>query len=253
MCGVVGVYGYDFVAQDVYDGLVTLQHRGQAAAGIVTYDGKFHTRKDYGLVKDVFHARHMANLQGYAGIGHTRYATIGTGDVAEVQPFLGPAPFGVALAHNGNLFNSHELKKEIFEKDHRLVNSDSDGEVLLNMFTKALTKQNADEIQASHIWEAVKSVYARSKGAYSVVGYIARQGMFAFRDPLGIRPLVFGKRERGLQTEYIFASESVTLDILGFEFVGDVQAGEAVFIDEKTRTVKRKQISKKKAAHCAFE
>ena len=253
MCGVLGIYGHDYVAQDVYDGLVTLQHRGQDAAGIMTYNGRFHVRKDYGLVKDVFRTRHMERLQGYVGIGHTRYATIGTGDVEEIQPFLGSAPFGVALAHNGNLFNSHELKEEIFRKDHRLVNSDSDGEVLLNMLTKALTKQDADVIEATHIWKAVKSVYDRSKGAYSVVGYIAQQGMFAFRDPHGIRPLVFGKRESGLQTEYIFASESVTLDAIAFEFIDDVGAGEAIFIDEKTRKVHRKRLLNKKHTPCAFE
>jgi len=253
MCGLVGIFGHNYVAQDVYDGLVTLQHRGQDAAGIATYDNKFHVRKDFGLVKDVFHTRHMQMLTGHVGIGHTRYATIGTGDVAEVQPFLGPAPFGVILAHNGNLFNSHELKKEIFEKDHRLVNSDSDGEVLLNMFTKALTKQNADHLKAEHIWKAVSSVYDRSKGAYSVVAYIAQQGMVGFRDPHGIRPLLFGKRVVNGKTDYIFASESVTLDILGFEFVDDVQAGEAIFIDEKTREVHRKKIVNKTHTPCLFE
>ncbi len=253
MCGLIGIYGHDFIAQDLYDGLVTLQHRGQDAAGIATYDGKFHIRKDYGLVKDVFHTRHMRRLQGYAGVGHTRYATIGTGDIEEIQPFLGPAPFGVVLAHNGNLFNSHELKKELFDKDHRMVNSDSDGEVLLNLFTKALTKQNADVLKPQHIWKAVESVYKRSKGAYSVVSYIGRQGMVAFRDPHGIRPLVFGKRTVGLTTEYIFASESVTLDILGFELIGDVGAGEAVFISEGDRKVHRKKIANQTHTPCVFE
>src|SRR3989338_3612476 len=126
MCGIVGVYGHDYVAQDVYDGLVTLQHRGQDAAAIVTFDGKFRVRKDFGLVREVFHTRHMRRLTGYAGIGFTRYATMGTGALEEVQPFIGPAPYGVVTAMNGNIFNAHELKKELFEKDHRLVNSDSD-------------------------------------------------------------------------------------------------------------------------------
>lgn len=253
MCGLVGVFGHEYVAQDIYDGLVTLQHRGQDAAGIVTYDGKFRERKAYGLVKDVFHTRHMRNLTGHVGVGHTRYATIGTGDVSEVQPFIGSAPFGVMLAHNGNLFNSHDLKKEIFEKDHRMVNSESDGEVLLNLFTKALTKQNADKLEAKHIWKAVKSVYERSKGAYSVVSYIAKQGMVAFRDPHGIRPLVFGKRVDGKKIDYIFASESVTLDILGYEYVDDVAAGEAIFIDENTREVHRKKLTNKTHTPCMFE
>ncbi len=254
MCGIVGIYGHDYIAQDVYDGMVTLQHRGQDAAGIMTYDGdKFRNKKDFGLVKEIFHTRHMKRLIGYVGLGHTRYATIGTGDPEEIQPFLGSAPYGVMLIHNGNLFNSHELKKEIFEKDHRMVNSESDGEVLLNMFTKALTRQNADKLEPEHIWQAVESVYKRAKGAYSVLTYIARQGFVAYRDPKGIRPMVFGRREVGLKTEYIFASESVTLDILGYEMIGDVGAGEAVFIDEETRTVHRKQIRNEVASPCAFE
>lgn len=253
MCGIIGIYGYDYVAQEVYDGLITLQHRGQDAAGIATYDGKFHIRKDFGLVRDVFHTRHMKTLTGYVGLGHTRYATIGTGDVGEIQPFLGPAPYGVIMMHNGNLYNSYELKQEIFEKDHRLVNSDSDGEVLLNIFTKALTNQEAKKLQPKHIWKAVESVYKRARGGYSVVAYIAKQGLVAFRDPHGIRPLIFGKREIGLQTEYIVASESVTLDILGFEIIDDVGHGEAIFIDEKNRKVYRKKVGPKKFAPCVFE
>ncbi len=254
MCGIVGIYGQDYVAQDIYDALITLQHRGQDAAGIVTFDGKFHVRKDFGLVKEVFHTRHMQKLTGYAGVGFTRYATIGTGAIDEVQPFIGPAPYGVVITHNGNLFNSHELKKEIFEKDHRLVNSDSDGEVLLNIFTKALTNQNPKNgIKPEHIWKAVESVYKRAHGAYSVISYIAKQGMVAFRDPYGIRPMLFGKRQNGLTTEYIFASESVTLDILGFEFIDDIKPGEAVFIEESTRKLYRKKIANKPHIPCIFE
>ena len=253
MCGIVGIYGYDYVAQDIYDGLVTLQHRGQDAAGIATFDGKFHARKDIGLVRDVFHTRHMHNLTGYAGIGFNRYSTFGTGSVDETQPFIGPAPFGVAIVFNGNIFNAYDLKKEIFEKDHRLVNSNSDGEVLLNIFTKALTKQNPDKLKPEHVWKAVESVYKRARGAYSVISYVAKQGMIAFRDPHGIRPLIFGKRLSGLNTEYIFASESVTLDILGFEYISDVGNGEAIFIDETTRKVYRKKILPKKFAPCLFE
>lgn len=253
MCGVLGIYGHDSVAQDVYDGLVTLQHRGQDAAGIITYDGKFRVCKDFGLVRDIFHTRDMRRLTGYVGIGHTRYATIGTGALEEVQPFFGPSPFGIMLAHNGNVFNAHELKKEIFKYDHRLVNSDSDGEVLLNIFSKALTKLNVSKIGPEQVWKAVQSVYDRAKGAYSVVTYLGNQGMVAFRDPHGIRPLVFGKRQNGLNTDYIFASESVTLDILGFELIGDVGPGEAIFIDEDTREVFRKSIDKKKHTPCAFE
>ncbi|MBU1151799.1 amidophosphoribosyltransferase, partial [Patescibacteria group bacterium] len=197
--------------------------------------------------------RHMKQLSGYVSIGHTRYATIGAGSSNDAQPFLGQAPFGVALAHNGNVFNSAELKKELFEKDHRMVNSDCDAEVILNLFTKALTKQNADKLKPMHIWKAIESVYKRAKGSYSVVAYIAKHGMVAFRDPHGIRPLVFGKRENGLTTDYMFASESVTLDIVGFETICDVGPGEAIFIDEETRTVHRKNIMPKTHIPCIFE
>lgn len=254
MCGILGIYGHDYVAQDVYDGLLTLQHRGQDSAGMITYDGaKFHVRKELGLVKDVFLERHMKRLQGYAAIGHTRYATFGGLGAEDAQPFLGQSPFGVVLGHNGNVFNSYELKKELFEKDHRLINSNCDAEIILNIFSKSLSKQNVDKLKPEHIWEAVTGVHKRSKGAYSVVTYIAHQGMVAFRDPHGIRPLLFGKRENGAKTDYAFASESVTLDILGFELIGDVEAGEAVFIDEDTREVHRKQLSSKTHIPCIFE
>lgn len=253
MCGLVGILGHDYVAQDMYDALVTLQHRGQDAAGMITYDGRFHVRKDFGLVRDIFHTRHMKRLQGYAAVGHTRYPTIGENVLEDVQPFLGPAPFGVVLAHNGNVYNAPELRDEIFTKDHRLVNSDCDAEVLLNLLTKALTKQNPDHLKPMHVWKAVKSVYERARGAYSTVAYVAKQGMIAFRDPYGVRPLLMGKRTIGLATDYIFASESVTLDILGFELIGDVGAGEAVFIDEKDRKVYRKKLTKKTQVPCIFE
>lgn len=254
MCGIVGIFGHDYIAQDLYDAMVTLQHRGQDASGMMTYDGtNFHMRKELGLVRDVFHTRHMQKLTGYVGIGHTRYATFGGGNVENSQPFLGQAPFGVMLAHNGNLFNAYDLKKELFEKDHRLVNSDNDAEVVLNMFTKALTNQDAKNMKPENIWKAIESVYKRSKGAYSVVTYIARHGMIAFRDPHGIRPLLFGKRVNGLTTDYMFASESISLDILGFEFVSDVGPGEAIFIEEKTRKVYRKKIMTKTLTPCIFE
>ncbi|KKQ71658.1 MAG: amidophosphoribosyltransferase, amidophosphoribosyltransferase [Candidatus Peregrinibacteria bacterium GW2011_GWC2_39_14] len=258
MCGVVGIFGNDYVAQDVYDALICMQHRGQDAAGMVTYDGAaFHTQKDLGLVHDVFHTRHMQKLLGYAAVGHTRYSTFGGRTVEETQPFIGQSPFGVALAHNGNVFNSYDLKKELFEKDQRLVNSNNDAEVILNLFTKSLSKQlhkkSSPNLNSKIISEAVKSVFERSRGAYSVVSYIAKQGMVAFRDPHGIRPLLFGKRQNGLVTDYIFASESIVLDILGFEFIDDVKAGEVVFIDEKTRTVHRTKVMPKTLTPCIFE
>ena len=253
MCGVIGIFGNQYVAQDIYDGLLTLQHRGQDATGIITYDGSvFHTKKGLGLVKDVFHTKNMMRLQGNVGIGHTRYSTIGSGGAEDAQPFLSHAFFGIALAHNGNLFNSHFLKKELFEKDHRLVNSDCDAEVILNVFSKALTRQKIEKLKFEHLCKAVKSVFDRSKGAYSVVSYIAKHGMVAFRDPHGIRPLIMGKRKTGLYEDYIFASESVTLDILGFEVVRDVKPGEIIWIDEDKK-VHSKVLTNKAQNPCIFE
>lgn len=257
MCGVLGIISNSPVAQDIYDGLTTLQHRGQDACGMMTYSNKFHIRKGIGLVRDVFHTRHMRDLLGNAGIGHTRYSTIGSGGENDAQPFLGQSPFGVILAHNGNVFNSPELKKELFEKDHRMVNSDCDAEIILNLFTKALTKalraKKSHRIKPEHIWKSVESVYKRAKGAYSVVGYIAGQGMFAFRDPHGIRPLLFGKRMQGLTPDYIFASESVSLNLLGFEQMKDVGPGQAIYIEDKGKKVHRKDIQVKKHIPCIFE
>jgi len=254
MCGVLGIFGNDYVAQDVYDALITLQHRGQDATGMITFDGKqFHTKKGVGLVKDVFHTRDMLRLKGNAGVGHTRYSTVGGGGAEDAQPFYTKVFFGVMMAHNGNLFNVYDLKKELWEKDHRFVNSSCDVEVILEVFTKALTKQRINKIlKFDHLCKATKSVFKRAQGAYSVVAYIAKHGMIAFRDPHGIRPLIMGKRKTGLLDEYIFASESVTLDVLGFEFVRDVKAGELIWIDEE-RKVHSKVLSNKKHTPCIFE
>ena len=254
MCGVLGIFSHKYVAQEIYDGLISLQHRGQDATGITTYDGQsFNTKKGLGLVKDVFHTKNMMRLKGNVGIGHTRYSTIGSGGANDAQPFLSHAFYGIMMAHNGNLFNSHELKQELFEKDKRLVNSDCDAEVLLNVFSKALTKQRVEgELKFEHVCKAVTSVFDRSKGAYSVVSYIAKHGMIAFRDPHGIRPLIMGKRTVGLYDDYIFTSEKVVLDILGFEMVRDVKAGEVVWIDED-RNVHSEVLTNKKHTPCIFE
>jgi len=254
MCGVIGIFGNQYVAQDMYDGLITLQHRGQDATGMITYDGKqFHTRKGLGLVKDVYHTRDMMRLQGNAAIGHTRYSTIGGGGVEDAQPFYTKVFFGVMMAHNGNLFNAKDLKKELFEKDHRLVNSNCDVEVILDVFTKGLTNQRIkNNLKFESLCKGAKSVFKRAKGGYSVVAYIAKHGMVAFRDPHGIRPLLFGKRKSGLYEDYIFCSESVTLDILGFEYIRDVKAGEVIWIDENKK-IHAKVLTNKKHTPCIFE
>ena len=234
MCGIVGIVGKYPVNQALYDGLTVLQHRGQDAAGIVTVDNNtLRLRKANGLVKDVFEARHMQRLAGNIGIGHVRYPTAGSSSTAEAQPFYVNSSFGIALAHNGNLTNSHTLKEEIFRVARRHVNTTSDSEVLLNVLAHELHNTGVMELQAEHIFRAVANVHRKVKGGYAVVALIIGHGLLAFRDPNGIRPLVMGKRETALGTEYMVASESVALDADGFTVLRDVSPGEAVYITEQ--------------------
>jgi amidophosphoribosyltransferase len=233
MCGIIGIVGHSEVNQALYDGLTVLQHRGQDAAGIMTcdQDGKFFLRKDNGLVKDVFHTRHMLRLKGHMGIGHIRYPTAGCSSSAESQPFYVNSPFGIALAHNGNLTNTKILKEELFQTDRRHLNTGSDSEVLLNILAHELQTSSQLKPQAQDIFNAVKQVHRRCRGAYAAVAMIAGVGVMAFRDPYGIRPVVIGKRDTEKGTEYVVASESVAVDTLDFELVRDVEPGECVFID----------------------
>jgi amidophosphoribosyltransferase len=234
MCGIVGIVGKYPVNQALYDGLTVLQHRGQDAAGIVTVDNNtLRLRKANGLVKDVFETRHMQRLSGNIGIGHVRYPTAGSSSTAEAQPFYVNSPFGIALAHNGNLTNSHILKEEIFRIARRHVNTTSDSEVLLNVLAHELHNSGVMELQPEHIFRAVANVHRKVKGGYAVVALIIGHGLLAFRDPNGIRPLVMGKRETKLGTEYMVASESVALDADGFTVLRDVSPGEAVYITEQ--------------------
>ena len=252
MCGIIGIIENNPVAQDIFDGLTVLQHRGQDSAGMMTFDKHFHLKKGIGLVRDVFHTRNMLRLKGNMGIGHVRYPTAGSNDAAEAQPFYVNSPFGLALIHNGNLTNYDELKQEMLKKDLRYLDTKSDSELLLNVFARSLRLVNAMVLTPEKIFEAMEMVFKRLKGSYSVLALIADYGMVAFRDPYGIRPLSFGKRKKDLMDEYIFASESVAIDTLGFEFDSDVQPGEVVFIDTQ-RKVHRKQIVKKHWAPCIFE
>jgi amidophosphoribosyltransferase len=234
MCGLIGVVARSPVNQLLYDGLQVLQHRGQDAAGIVTADGdNFQMHKGSGLVRDVFRTRNMRYLSGNAGIAHCRYPTAGSASsFAEAQPMYVNSPFGIVLAHNGNLTNAEQLKHELFRQDLRHVNTDSDSEILLNVLAHELQEACTDyKLDSDAIFAAVAGVHRRIKGAYAVVAMIAGYGLLAFRDPYGIRPLVFGvaRTERG--PEYLVASESVALDAMGFEMVRDVAPGEAVFID----------------------
>ena len=254
MCGIVGIFSQDSANQSLYDGLTVLQHRGQDAAGIVTSDGhRLCMRKDNGLVRDVFHTRHMLGLEGNMGIGHVRYPTAGCDSRSEAQPFYVNSPFGVALGHNGNLTNSLELQKELFRDDLRHLNTNSDSEVLLNVFAHELHGLLHHQPGPQDIFKAVAAVHKRVKGAYAVVALIVGQGILAFRDPYGIRPLIYGNRDTVKGPEHMVASESVALDVLGFEVVRDVAPGEAIFIDMQGNVHSQQCADKTQTSPCIFE
>lgn len=255
MCGIVGIYAYSPVNQDLYDALTILQHRGQDAAGIVTEDqGRFFLRKSNGMVKDTFTYDHMVHLTGNSGLGHVRYPTAGSSSCAESQPLYVNSPYGIVLAHNGNLTNQDELTEEIFRTDLRHVNTNSDSEVLLNVFAHELHKLEKMKISADDIFAAMKQLYTRCRGAYAVVSMISGYGMIGFRDPNGIRPLIYGKRTNTEgKTEYMLASESVALDALGFETVRDVKPGEVIYIDQNGTLHSQICVEERPHAPCIFE
>jgi len=242
------------VAPDIYDALTVLQHRGQDAAGIVTCeDGRFSQHKGEGLVRDVFRQQHMQRLTGHMGVGHVRYPTAGSSGPELAQPFYVNSPYGIALAHNGNLTNSEALTRELFQDDLRHLATDSDSEVLLNIFAHELQTLGKLSPRADDIFKAVEAVHRRCRGGYAVVGLVVNYGILGFRDPHGIRPLVIGSREREGATEYMIASESVALDVLGFTLVGDVAPGEAIFIDQAGNLHRRQCAQEAKLFPCIFE
>lgn len=254
MCGIIGIVGKCSVNQALYDGLTMLQHRGQDAAGIVTCENnRLYLRKNNGLVRDVFHTRHMLNLRGNMGIGHVRYPTAGCESSAEAQPFYVNSPYGITLAHNGNLTNAEKLKKDLFLEDLRHINTDSDSEILLNIFAHELHKLNKLRINHEDIFEAVRGVHKRCRGGYAVVAMITGYGIVAFRDPYGIRPVVFGKRDTAAGTEYLVASESVVIDVLGFELIRDIAPGEAIFITAEGQLYTRQCADNPIYSPCIFE
>lgn len=254
MCGIIGIVAKSPVAQALYDGLTVLQHRGQDAAGIMTCDdGRLNLRKDNGLVRDVFQPQHMLRLTGNTGIGHVRYPTAGCASSAEAQPFYVNSPYGIALAHNGNLTNATQLQEEVFREDLRHINTNSDSEILLNVFAHELQRCGKLHIGHDDIFDAVVGVHRRVRGAYAVVAMIPGNGLIAFRDPHGIRPLVVGKRETPVGDEYVVASESVAIDALSFSLMRDVEPGEAVFIDQQGRFHARQCADTPKYAPCIFE
>ena len=254
MCGIVGIVSHQNVNQELYDALTVLQHRGQDAAGIVTCDhGRLHLRKDNGLTRDVFTSEQMMKLKGTMGIAHARYPTAGCSSSSGAQPFDVNSPFGVSQAHNGNLTNTAILKKELFIQDQRHLNTNSDSEVLLNIFAHELQQLGKLDLNEDDIFKAVKGVHRRCKGAYAVVIMIPNIGIIGFRDPHGIRPIVFGERKTEQGSEFMIASESVALDVLGFELTRDIKPGEAVYIEESGKLHTRLCSEKTDHCPCIFE
>jgi len=232
MCGVVGIVAHQPVNQAIYDALTVLQHRGQDAAGIVTSDDQgLHVRKGNGLVRDVFHHRHMLRLAGNVGMGHVRYPTSGGAQSSEAQPFYVNSPYGICLAHNGNLTNYEALAEHLMVEDRRHLSTHSDSEVLLNVFAHELQTRANGKPTPAQVFDAVAAVHRRCSGGYAVVAMIIGYGIVAFRDPNGIRPLIMGKRSAAEGDDYMVASESVALDVLQFQIMRDIQPGECVFIE----------------------
>jgi amidophosphoribosyltransferase len=252
MCGIVGVVSHSPVNQLIYDALLLLQHRGQDAAGIVTQqERKFFMHKAKGMVRDVFRTRNMRSLPGNCGLGQVRYPTAGNAfSEEEAQPFYVNAPFGIVLVHNGNLTNAHALKAELFNTDHRHINTESDSEVLLNVLAHEIERTTRGlPLQPADLFVAVRNVHQRVKGSYAVIALIAGHGVLAFRDPFGIRPLCLGSSEGST----LLASESVALEGTGFQFLRNVDPGEAVFVDLTGKVHAQQCADKPQLNPCIFE
>ena len=255
MCGIVGIVGKHYVNQALYDALTVLQHRGQDAAGIATCDedGRFFLHKDNGLVRDVFDEREMRRLVGCFGIGHVRYPTAGTSSAAEAQPLYVNSPYGIALAHNGNLTNSDELIRDIYASDLRHINTRSDSEALLNVFAHELQRQAQLRPNPDAIFTAVAATHRRVRGAYAVVAMISGYGLVAFRDPFAIRPVIYGVRDSEDGLEYMIASESVALESQGYSIVRDLEPGECLIITADGNVHHRQCADAPKRVPCIFE
>ena len=251
MCGIVGTISSEPAIDKIYPALIALQHRGQDAAGAVTFEHGFHMKKGNGLVLNVFNPKNLQRLKGSIGIGHVRYPTIGTGTAEDAQPFIITAPYGIALAHNGNLVNYFDLKEDLTDNYLRYLNSNCDAEVILNLLAIELTKMNLRNLEPEKLFSALNKVYKKLIGSFAVVSVIAKKGLLAFRDTHGIKPLVFGKNKNS----YCFASESVALDLLGYKRIADINPGEAAFIDNQCVLYKKQIVknSKKSKATCIFE
>jgi len=255
MCGVVGIVSQSEVSPIIYDALTILQHRGQDAAGIATStNDKFFIRKQLGLVRDVIRNQDVINLRGQMGIGHVRYPTAGSEDRELAQPMYVNSPFGISISHNGNLTNHEELRETLINEDFRYLNTDSDSEVLLNVFAHELQKQGSVKPTSKEIFAAVRGLHKRVRGAYSVVVMINGIGIVGFRDPFGIRPLILGTKESDLiGNDYMVASESTVLDSLGYEVIDDISAGSAVFISPDGEIEMESCINNPVPTPCIFE
>ncbi len=254
MCGIVGVLAHTPVSQEIYDALTIIQHRGQDAAGIMTCDNnRIALRKSNGLVRDAIRKNHMLQLRGNMGIGHVRYPTAGTESAAESQPFYVNSPYGIGFVHNGNLINDEELAQNLQESDLRHLNTSSDSEVLLNVLAYELQRVGGAHLSVQSLFSAMRSVYARVSGAFAGLAMICGYGILAFRDPFGIRPLVYGKRETATGTDYMVASETIALDVLGYKLIGDVAPGEAIFIDLDGKIHRKVCAKHVEHAPCIFE
>ena len=254
MCGIIGIVTDAPVNESLFEGLTVLQHRGQDAAGIATADSRrLYMRKSNGLVRDVFRERHLIKLQGNMGIGHVRYPTAGSSSLAEAQPLYVNSPYGIALGHNGNLTNTEELREELTAAELRHLNTDSDSEVLLNVLAGELQKGGHPQIGHEELFRAITATQERCQGAYAAVALITGFGIAGFRDPHGIRPLVIGRRRRSGGYDHIIASESVAIDVLGFELVRDINPGEAVIIDSDGVFHSRQCVAAEGVVPCLFE
>ena len=256
MCGFIGIFGPEGtdVAPEIYEGLLAVQHRGQDAAGMITFTDAFHVKKGFGMVRDVFSAGNMARLRGNLGVGHVRYPTVGTGTGDDAQPFHLTFPIGVAMAHNGNVSNFAELTEKHFRKSGIRLNSSCDLEIILFVFTKALNERVrvGSSIGMDDVFFAVEEVYRQVRGAYSVVATIPDLGMVAFRDPYGIKPICFGQKTTEEGEWFACASESVVLDVAGYKRTHDVGAGEAIFVSFDAEVTTRR-LADKPHRPCIFE
>jgi amidophosphoribosyltransferase len=254
MCGFISIFGPEGsdVLQDVLTGLLAIQHRGQDAAGIVTFKDRFQAKKGLGLVREVFEEKHMNRLRGHLAVGHVRYPTVGLGEKTDVQPFWIDFPIGIAMAHNGNVTNFHELKRDYFGKRHVQLASNCDLEAVLYVFADRIARRQGTGVTLDDIAAATRETFQRVKGAYSVVGTIAGHGMYAFRDPFGIKPCIFGRKLTDKGYQYAVASESVVLDVSGYEIVRDLKAGELLWIGED-RQPHFVQVANSPHRPCIFE